>query len=98
MYYKCQSLGFRNSYVLGMISKIGPLSAIAFLTIKYKTLKIHMHAHTYTNIYKFIENRQKLLPGILSSISNPKVVVGMMIIADLYELAVCPALFSTLYM
>ena len=57
-----------------------------------------MHAHTYTNTYKFIENRQKLLPGILSSISNPKVVVGMMIIADLYELAVCPALFSTLYM
>ena len=98
MYYKCQSLGFRNSYVLGMISKIGPLSAIAFLTIKYKTLKTHMHAHTYTNTYKFIENRQKLLPAILSSISNPKVVVGMMIIADLYELAVCPALFSTLYM
>lgn len=57
-----------------------------------------MHAHTYTNTHKFIENRQKLLPGIFSSICNPKVVVVMMIIADLYEFSVCPALFSTLYM
>lgn len=57
-----------------------------------------MHTHTYTNTHKFIENRQKLLPGIFSSICNPKVVVVMMIIADLYEFSVCPALFSTLYM
>lgn len=81
-----------------MISKIGPLSAVAFLTIKYKTLKTHMQAHTYTDTHKFIENRQKLLPGIFSSTYNPKVVVVMMIMADLYELAVCPALFSTLHM
>ena len=67
------------------------------MTIKYKTLKTHMHAHTYTNTHKFIENRQKLLPGIFSSTYNPKVVVVMMIIADLYELAVCPALFSALH-
>ena len=54
--------------------------------------------HTHTQTHKFIENRQKLLPGILSSVYNPKVVmVMMMIIANLYELAVCQALFSTLH-
>lgn len=57
---------------------------------------MNTHIHAHTNTYKFIENRQKLL-GILSSVYNPKVVVVMMIIANLYELAVCQALFSTLY-
>lgn len=57
---------------------------------------MNTHIHAHTNTYKFIENRQKLL-GILSSVYSPKVVVVMMIIANLYELAVCQALFSTLY-
>lgn len=58
---------------------------------------MNTHIHAHTNTYKFIENRQKLLE-ILSSVYNHKVVVVMMmIIANLYELAVCQALFSTLY-